>query len=275
MVIIKDKFQGYELRFMDISIVIPFYNEEGNVIPVLSGISAILDRKQVDYEIIAVDNNSIDLTGDLIKELSSEHPRIRSLVVKRQGYGNAVKGGLAVARGKWIGWSDGDSQIKPSDVYRVIEQTMDQNAIFCKAERRVRLDGMKRVVLMHLYYLFTSLLLRKRIFDVNGKPKFIRRSLYAKIKTRIQRVVYRCGIPVSCITVRREHHRCPDIVFPTTERKKFNEHEIYILIGPRNFPLRVSRGKGSHSVGASFGRSPIMKTRRAIMPFPSFLLHIL
>jgi glycosyltransferase involved in cell wall biosynthesis len=169
---------------MDISIVIPFFNEEENVILVLDGISSILDRKGIDYEVVAVNNNSTDRTGALIEGFAATHPRNRYVLVKERGYGNAVRGGLAVARGKWIGWTDGDLQIKPIDVYRVIDQTIKQNAIFCKAERRVRFDGVNRFIFTHFYRIFSSLLLRRWMFDVNGKPKFFRRSLYTKFTTQ-------------------------------------------------------------------------------------------
>ena len=165
---------------MDISIVLTFYNAENEVIPLLSGLSTIFDKKYIDYEIIAVNNNSIDNTGEVIKQFCNQHSKIKYLFVKEQGYGNAVRNGLAIARGKWIGWSDGDLQIKPLDIFRVVKHTLETNAIFCKAERRIRYDGIVRFILTHLYRIVISMFLRKRVFDVNAKPKFIRRLLYSK-----------------------------------------------------------------------------------------------
>lgn len=171
------------MNSMDFSIVIPFYNEEENVETVLVQISKVLDQNQVDYEIIAVNNNSSDRTGSIIKELVNNRHHVRQVFVKERGYGNAVRGGLRVAKGKWIGWIDGDLQILPIDLYNVIKQTKEQNAVFCKAERRIRLDGLSRIVFTHLYRIFVFLFLRQWIFDVNGKPKFFRRKLYEKICT--------------------------------------------------------------------------------------------
>jgi glycosyltransferase involved in cell wall biosynthesis len=102
---------------------------------------------------------------------------------EKKGYGNAIRGGLAKAQGKWIGWTDGDRQIDSEDVLKVILKTKEMNAIFCKAERRIREDGILRRFITFNYRLFISVLLRKWTYDVNGKPKFFLRSWYDHIHT--------------------------------------------------------------------------------------------
>ncbi len=167
---------------MDISIVIPFYNEEKNVRQVLQGLSSILDNKSINYEIIAVDNNSKDHTGKIIQAIKKNNPKLIHLFEKNLGYGNAIRTGLKSATGKWIGWIDGDMQIHPQDVWRVIDRILISKTPFIMGERRIRYDGIIRYISTRVFRLFISILIRQWIFDINGKPKFFLRSWYEKIK---------------------------------------------------------------------------------------------
>ena len=67
-----------------ISIVIPAYNEEKAIGHTLKEINDTLKNINIDYEIIVIDNNSIDRTGDIAKDLGAH-----VILEKRQGYGNA------------------------------------------------------------------------------------------------------------------------------------------------------------------------------------------
>jgi glycosyltransferase involved in cell wall biosynthesis len=86
-----------------ISIVIPAYNEEKAIGHTLKEINDTLKNINIDYEIIVIDNNSIDRTGDIAKDLGAH-----VILEKRQGYGNAYKCGLKKASGDIIITGDAD-----------------------------------------------------------------------------------------------------------------------------------------------------------------------
>jgi glycosyltransferase involved in cell wall biosynthesis len=81
-----------------ISIVIPAYNEEKAIGHTLKEINDTLKNINIDYEIIVIDNNSIDRTGDIAKDLGAH-----VILEKRQGYGTtgiSRSAGSRVDRGR-------------------------------------------------------------------------------------------------------------------------------------------------------------------------------
>jgi len=105
-----------------LSIVIPFYNEEGNVRPLHEQIFRALDGLGQPYEVIAVDDGSTDQTLDALEQILKEDPRW-SVVVLRRNFGQtaALSAGFDRARGKVIVTLDGDLQNDPADIPKLLE----------------------------------------------------------------------------------------------------------------------------------------------------------
>ncbi len=103
----------------DLTVLIPFFNEEGNILPVIGEIADVLDG--VNFEIVAVDDASSDATPDELSEALRRWPdrlTVRTHV-DRAGKSAALVTGLAVARGTWVQLLDGDGQNDPGDTRRV------------------------------------------------------------------------------------------------------------------------------------------------------------
>ncbi|PIX44275.1 glycosyltransferase family 2 protein, partial [archaeon CG_4_8_14_3_um_filter_38_5] len=106
----------------ELSLAIPLYNEEANVAGLLGRLAKLLSANNLDYEIIAVDNGSIDRTGELISEFAKRNMRVRKVVVKvNEGYGNGVLRGLHKCRGDFVGFLWGDNQIPLSIIISVFK----------------------------------------------------------------------------------------------------------------------------------------------------------
>lgn len=104
---------------IDISVLIPFYNEAGNVLPLLEEVTTALDG--LAYEIVAVNDASGDTTPAELKEALSRWPdrlTVRSHV-HRAGKSAALMTGLKHVRGTWVQLLDGDGQNDPADTRRV------------------------------------------------------------------------------------------------------------------------------------------------------------
>ena len=101
----------------DLSVVVPVYNEVGNLRPLLAEIIAALDGQLLDYEIIFVDDGSTDGSFDLLQTLHAEQSRV--VVIRfRRNYGQtaAFAAGFAHARGRLIATLDADRQNDPADI---------------------------------------------------------------------------------------------------------------------------------------------------------------
>ena len=104
---------------LDISVLIPFYNEAGNILPLLEEVVAALDG--LSFEIITVDDGSTDTTGTELEEALHRWPdrlTVRTHI-ERAGKSAALVTGLKHVRGTWVQLLDGDGQNDPADTRRV------------------------------------------------------------------------------------------------------------------------------------------------------------
>lgn len=95
---------------MDLSIIIPAYNEEKRIEKTIQNIVSYLSKKFADnYEIIIVDDRSKDKTVEIVKKLSRENEKIKIMVNEENyGKGYSVKKGMLNAQGKYLLFSDAD-----------------------------------------------------------------------------------------------------------------------------------------------------------------------
>jgi glycosyltransferase involved in cell wall biosynthesis len=105
----------------DLSIIVPLYNEEDSVTPLYNAIVKSVDRMDVDYEILFVDDGSKDNTVPIASGLAAKDKRLR--VVKfRRNYGQtpAMAAGIDNAIGKILVTMDGDLQNDPDDIPELV-----------------------------------------------------------------------------------------------------------------------------------------------------------
>ncbi len=102
---------------MDLSIVIPCYNEEENVRSLTEEITAALIEQNIDYEVIFVDDGSSDGSLNEVRQLHKEDERITAVSFRRNhGQTAAFAAGFSHARGNVIITMDADRQNDPADI---------------------------------------------------------------------------------------------------------------------------------------------------------------
>jgi len=102
---------------MELSIVIPVYNEEENVEPLVQEIKSALEQLGKGYEIVIVDDGSTDGTFEVLARLHEREAHLRVVKLKRNfGQTAALAAGLAHCEGKIIVTMDGDGQNDPADI---------------------------------------------------------------------------------------------------------------------------------------------------------------
>ena len=163
----------------DFSLVLPMYNEELNVEPVVEALLQALRGAGALFELLVVDNGSRDSTREKILGLAERHPEVRLVIVPvNEGYGWGVRAGFEAARGAAVGWMPGDGQIAPADVVRCWARFAPGDVDMAKAERISRGDGWKRWLVSRVWNVTFRLLFAQAAEDVNGTPKiFWRRHL--------------------------------------------------------------------------------------------------
>jgi glycosyltransferase involved in cell wall biosynthesis len=113
---------------MELSIVIPVYNEEENVEPLIREINGVLAPLGKTCEIVAVDDGSKDGTFTALRRLHCTEPCLKVVRLKRNfGQTAALAAGLAYAQGEIIVLMDGDGQNDPADIPAQLEKLEEGN----------------------------------------------------------------------------------------------------------------------------------------------------
>jgi dolichol-phosphate mannosyltransferase len=103
----------------ELSVVVPVFNEQGNIEPLLAEIDASL--RGVDHEIVYVDDASRDGSLDVLARAKARYPRLRVLRhLAQSGQSTAIRNGVRAARGAWIATLDGDGQNDPADIPKLL-----------------------------------------------------------------------------------------------------------------------------------------------------------
>ena len=125
---------------LDLSVVIPLYNEEPNVARLHRELTAALGAWGRSYELLFIDDGSTDGTFRLLKELQAGDSHVRVVALRRNfGQTAAFAAGFAYARGQVIATSDGDLQNDPRDLPMMVGRLEDGYDIVC-GWRRARRD---------------------------------------------------------------------------------------------------------------------------------------
>lgn len=102
-----------------LSVLIPFFNEAGNIHPVIEEVRTTLAG--IDFEIVCVNDASGDATGAELAEVKAKYPDLITVLthVQRRGKSAALFTGLKSVRGQWVQLLDGDGQNDPADTARL------------------------------------------------------------------------------------------------------------------------------------------------------------
>ncbi len=108
---------------MNLSVIVPLYNEEESVTLLYESIVKSVDRMGIDYEILFVDDGSKDNTVPIASQLAAQDKRLR-IVKFRRNYGQtpAMAAGIDNAIGKILVTMDGDLQNDPDDIPELVRE---------------------------------------------------------------------------------------------------------------------------------------------------------
>jgi len=113
---------------MQLSIVVPVFNEEENIEPLIREIHSVLAPLEKQFEIVAVDDGSKDGTFAALSRLYSAEPALKVIRLKRNfGQTAALAAGLAHSQGEIVVLMDGDGQNDPADIPALLKKIDEGN----------------------------------------------------------------------------------------------------------------------------------------------------
>jgi dolichol-phosphate mannosyltransferase len=129
---------------LDLSVVIPFYNEEDNLELLWAELYPVLERLTLGFEVIFVDDGSHDRSPEIIRGFRERDPRVRLVRLKANaGETAATEAGFRAVRGRWVVTMDADLQNDPADIPRLLANLDRWDAV--TGWRRNRSAGDNRV----------------------------------------------------------------------------------------------------------------------------------
>jgi glycosyltransferase involved in cell wall biosynthesis len=194
---------------MELSIVIPVYNEEENVEPLIQEINAAVRPLGMRYEIIAVDDGSKDNTFPALAQMYQNEPHLRVLKLKRNfGQTAALAAGLAHANGEVVVIMDGDGQNDPADIPALLAE-LDRGNDLVSGWRYARQDALlsRRLPSMIANRLI-SWATRLKLHDYGCTLKAMRKDvaknlkLYGEMHRFIPAIAYERGARIAELKVR-------------------------------------------------------------------------
>jgi polyisoprenyl-phosphate glycosyltransferase len=141
-----------QMPLVNYSIVIPAYNEQENVGPLLERLERVMMDVEGTYEIVIVDNGSFDGTSVILDELVRKYQSLVIVTLSRNfGYDGAITTGLEYAQGSWVIIMDGDQQDPPEVIPEFIEKIKEGYSIVYGV-RNKRTEGWLLALQMKIFY---------------------------------------------------------------------------------------------------------------------------
>lgn len=164
-----------------VSIVIPVYNESGNLASLVDEIEHTLVPR-MRFEVIVVDDGSNDPTPDEVAGLGATRPWLRAVVHERNlGQSAAIRTGVLAARAPTVAVLDGDGQNDPADLPKLYAALEFSGASMIVGERRTRRDTLVRRLSSRIANGVRSSLLHDGIRDTGCGLKMFRRETFLEL----------------------------------------------------------------------------------------------
>ena len=161
---------------MRLSVVVPCFNEEGNIAQVVAHAAEVGRRHTSALEIVVVDDGSTDDTASVLRLLSERIPELRVVVHPRnRGYGAAVRSGLDRASMDYVFLTDGDGQFDLNELPSAMGLLSEHDLV--AGYRRNRQDGWWRALWGRAWTALVNRVLGLRVRDANCAFKLVPQSL--------------------------------------------------------------------------------------------------
>lgn len=169
---------------MDISIVVPLYNEEESLPELIAWIDRVMKENSFSYEAIMVDDGSSDNSWKVIENLASGNKNIRALHLQRNyGKSAALYCGFKIAQGDFVITMDADLQDSPEEIPGLVEMIKEKKFDLVSGWKKNRKDPLFTKKLPSKVYngtqrLFTGI----RLHDMNCGLKAYRKDVIKSIE---------------------------------------------------------------------------------------------
>ena len=167
---------------MNLSIIIPAFNEEESIKPLVNLIFKNLDKNLEDFEIILIDDGSNDKTWDEIVKISNKFENIVSIkLLENYGKSDALDAGFKVCKGNYVLTMDADLQDDPSEILPLYSMIIENKYDLVSGWKKKRNDPLTKTIPSKFFNLVTRLFSGIKLNDFNCGIKIYRKEVINSI----------------------------------------------------------------------------------------------
>jgi len=198
------------MKSLDLSVVVPVFNENESIPELYEKIKQVASREKLTWELIFVDDGSIDGTDRVILELTKKDAKVK-LIQFRKNYGKAaaLSAGFKKVCGQYVITMDGDLQDDPEEIPNLIAK-LKEGYDLVSGWKKKRKDPITKTWPSKVYNLFTSIFSGIRLHDFNCGLKAYRldviqtMTVYGEMHRYLPVIAFQNGFRVTEIPVK--HH---------------------------------------------------------------------
>jgi len=210
---------------MNLSIIIPLYNEETLVLTVIEKLNELQFPDFIQsFEIIIVDDCSSDNSYNKVLEFTKNIKNIKCLRHSvNKGKGAAVKTGIQEASGDIYLIQDADLELSPSDIPRMLTAMKNLNVELVNGSRYLQgidrpLSSYKRYIANRFFTFLTSLIINVNLSDMACGYKLINKNLWGKIHIKENRFGFEAELLIKALKIKKNNiAEVPVHYFPRNE----------------------------------------------------------
>lgn len=168
---------------MDLSIIIPVFNEQDSLPELLQWITRVLNSHKIRYEVIMVDDGSSDDSWKIIRELSDHYKTVRAIRFRRNyGKAAALQSGFEEATGEVVLTMDADLQDNPEEIPELYRMITDEKFDMVSGWKRKRYDPLTKTIPSKVYNRTVRIISGIKIHDFNCGLKAYRQDVVKSIE---------------------------------------------------------------------------------------------
>lgn len=167
---------------MDISIIVPLYNEKESLKVLYNQIVGIFESLGREFEMIYIDDGSTDGSFSILKELSLKDKRVKVIAFdKNYGQTSAFDAGFHIAKGKYILVLDADLQYDPKDLVRILDGLNNYDVVVGYRVNRKEADGYIKYLSSKIANYFRRKVLKEGFIDAGCFLRGYRKECISKL----------------------------------------------------------------------------------------------
>lgn len=231
-----------------ISAVVPVYNDQEVLHALIERLKPALAAITTRFEIILIDDGSVDESWKLIEDLCRSHAEITGIKLARNfGQQGAIRAGLDHSNGDYIVIMDSDLQDRPEDIHKLVQSLEENNTSMAISQWESREDSFFKKFVSRLFYEFSSRFTSIKIEPRLGMFRVIRKSVVDELKRFPEKsatpisLLYYIGTDYSIVPLKRDARHAGESGY---NLRKMLSLTMARLFSFSMFPIRLATYSG-------------------------------